>query len=188
MAIGQFNAEDKIGLKLLENSIFFLTGDIDNDSIDQAIKWLTYENLLNKTDSVTLYINSFGGSLYDALALVDVMRSSKRPVSTVGVGAVMSAAFLIFAAGAKGERYIGRNAGIMCHQYSDTFEGKHHDLKASIKEGENCNVKMFNILKEATGLPIGKIRSKMLRETDVFLTAEELVELGVADYVLDEVE
>ena len=96
----------------------------------------------------------------------------------------MSAAFLIFAAGDKGERYIAPNTGIMCHQYSDSSEGKHHDLKATMKEGENCNQRMLDILKEATGLTAARVKTKLLNATDVYLTAQETVDLGIADQLL----
>lgn len=183
--IDEFNAADRVGIKLLENSVHFLNGDIEEENVAECIKWLVFENLDTKTPRVlTLYINSQGGDLYQAFALIDVMRNSKHVVRTVGIGSIMSAAFLIFAAGDKGERYIAPNTGIMCHQYSDSSEGKHHDLKATMKEGENCNQRMLDILKEATGLTAARVKTKLLNATDVYLTAQETVDLGIADQLL----
>lgn len=180
-----FNAKDRIDLRLLENGIHFLNGEIQEDNINDAIKWLAYENLNAKDSRVlTLYINSPGGDLYQAFALIDAMRANSHVIRTVGMGSVMSSAFLIFASGDKGERYIAANTGIMCHQYSDDHGGKHHDLKATMKEGEYCNNRMVEILKDATGLPVAKIKAKLLPATDVYLTSAELVDLGVADQVL----
>ena len=105
-------------------------------------------------------INSNGGDLTSAIALIDVMKNSNVPIRTIGVGAVISAAFFIFAAGTKGERFIGRNTSIMCHQYSTNAEGKHHDLKAYGKEMELTNKKMLNLLKEFTDLDLKAIKSK----------------------------
>lgn len=179
-----FNATDQIDLKLLEKSIHFLTGEIYEDNINQAIKWITYENLDTKNKRyLTLYINSTGGDLYQAFALIDVMRNSEHPIRTIGLGAVMSAAFLIFASGSKGERYIAQNAGIMCHQYSEGFEGKHHDIKAQMKEGDNCNTRMLAILRAATGLTPARVKSKLLPASDVYLSAQETVDLNVADHI-----
>lgn len=182
--IDEFNADDRIAIKLLENGVHFLTGEIDEENIDDCMKWITYENLDPRDRILTLYINSTGGDLYSAFALIDLMKNSKLPIRTIGIGSVMSAAFLIFASGTPGERYAGKNASFMCHQYSDTTEGKHHDLKATMKEGENCNDKMVTILKEATGLTPSKIKSKLLPASDVYLTAEETIEFGVADHLL----
>ena len=183
--IDVFNAEDRISVKLLENSVFFLNGDISEDNGADCIRWITYENLSESGNKLlTLYINSYGGDLYQAFALIDMMRNSRHPVRTIGIGAVMSAAFLILASGSPGGRYIAQNAGLMCHQYSNEMEGKHHDLKASLKEGEHCNSKMLSILVNATGLTTARVRSKLLKETDVFLTAQEALDLNIADHIL----
>jgi len=183
--IDAFNAEDRISIKLLENSVFFLTGDISEENVADCIRWVVFENLNQKENKLlTLYINSTGGDLYQAFALIDIMRNSRYPVRTIGIGSVMSSAFLIFASGSPGERFLAQNTGLMCHQYSDEVGGKHHDLRASLKEGENCNNKMLEILKIATGLTAAKVRSKLLRETDIYLTVDEAVELNVADHIL----
>lgn len=179
-----FNAEDRVDIKLLENSVHFLTGEIDEENIEKCIKWITYENLDTKSKVLTLYINSTGGSLYDAFALIDIMRNSQHPIRTIGIGAVMSAAFLIFAAGSRGERHAAVNTSFMCHQFSESMDNKYHDLKATMIENDLCNQKMIEVLREATGLAPSVIKKKLLPASDVYLTAEEVVELGIADQLL----
>jgi ATP-dependent protease ClpP protease subunit len=61
---------------------------------------------------------------------------------------------------------------------------KYHDLKATMKENDICNQRMIDILKEATGLPQGKVRLKLLPASDVYLTSEEAIELGIADKLM----
>jgi ATP-dependent Clp protease protease subunit len=181
----EFNANDRVDLKLLEHSTHFLVGDIAEENVQNAIKWIVYENLESKEKKVlTLYINSTGGSLYDAFALIDVMRSSKHTIRTIGIGAVMSAAFLIFASGTKGERYAARNTSFMCHQFTESMDSKYHDLKATMKENESCNQKMIDILKNATGLVQTKIKAKLLPASDVYLTASEVVDFCIADHII----
>ena len=181
----EFNAEDRISVKLLENSVHFLVGEINEENIQNAIKWIVYENLdTAKTKTLTLYINSMGGSLYDSFALIDIMRSSHHPVRTIAIGSAMSAAFLIFASGAQGERFLTQNVSLMCHQFSESTEGKYHDIKATMKENEMCNQKMVAILKDATGLPPTKIKSKLLPASDVYLTVQEAIDLNIADHIL----
>ena len=182
--IDDFNASDKIDVKLLENSVHFLTGEIDEDNINECIKWLVYENLDAKPKILTLYINSTGGDLYSAFALIDIIRSSNHTVRTIAVGAAMSAAFLIFTSGDKGERYCGKNTSLMCHQFSDSTEGKYHDIKATMKDNELSNQRMVDVLKDATGLAPSVIKKKLLPASDVYLTPEEAVELGIADIIL----
>lgn len=179
------SASERVDVKLLTSHIHLLSGEIERQNIDECIKWVLMENLDQSTvKPLTLYINSVGGDLYGAFALIDIMKQSQHPIRTIGIGAVMSAAFLIFASGTKGERYASRNASFMSHQYAEQLEGKHHDLKASMKECESYNDKMIKCLQDATNLPYTKIKSKLLPPTDVYLTPTELVKLGIADYVL----
>jgi ATP-dependent Clp protease protease subunit len=183
--IDDFNAGDRIGVKLLENSVHFLKGEIDEDNIAACIEWITYENLdTSKTKTLTLYVNSTGGDLYQAFALIDIMRNSNQHIRTIGIGAVMSAAFLILASGTKGERYCGQNTSLMCHQFSDTTEGKYHDIKATMKDNELSNQRMVNILKEATGLAPSRIKAKLLPASDVYLSAQEAIDFGVIDHLI----
>jgi ATP-dependent Clp protease protease subunit len=181
------SALEKIGLGLLNSHVHFLTGEIEEENIENAIKWIVYENLIcgNSPKTLTMYINSNGGDLNSAFALIDVMKQSKCPIRVVGLGSICSAAFMIFSSGTKGERYIANNTSIMCHQYSDGMEGKHHDIKSRFKELELTNTRMIEVLKENTGLETRTIKSKLLCPTDVWLTAEELIELGIADNFLE---
>jgi len=182
--IDEFNASDRIGVKLLDNSVHFLTGEITSENVQECIKWIVYENLEVKEKILTLYVNSTGGDLYQAFALIDIMQSSKHSVRTIAIGSVMSAAFLIFASGTRGERYLAANTGIMCHQFSGSTDAKYHDLKAEMKENEFLNQKMINILKTATDLTVSKIKAKLLPASDVYMTAQEALDLGIADQLL----
>ena len=100
---------------LYKEGILFITGDINEETTQEAMEWIQYQNLTKSKSKkkLTLYINSSGGNLYDAFALIDIMRASKLPIDTVGIGAVMSAAFLIFVCRRK--RFISPNTSIMCH-------------------------------------------------------------------------
>lgn len=183
--IDEFNASDRIDVKLLENSTHFLVGEITEESVLECIKWIAYENIDQaRSKTLTLYINSTGGDLYQAFALIDMMRNSYHSVRTIGVGAVMSAAFLIFASGTKGERYASSLTSFMCHQFSSGIDAKYHDIKAEMKENESLNAKMVEILKLATGLPTSKVKTKLLPASDVYLSANEMLDLGVADHVI----
>lgn len=177
-----FSATEKIQLGLLNNHIHFLYGEICEDNVSDAIKWIVYENLNLREDKIlTLYVNSNGGYLSDAFALIDIMKTSKIPIQTVGIGSITSAAFLIFSAGTRGLRYIAKNTSIMCHQFSSGNEGKYHDIKAQMKETDLTNQRMIDVLKETTGLTAKIIASKLLPPSDVYLTPEELIRYGVAD-------
>ena len=87
------SADEKIGLGLLNNHVHFLFGEIDEENIEDCIKWIVYENVTpSPTPKVlTLYINSVGGSLNDSFALIDVMKNSHCPIRVIGIGSVVSA-------------------------------------------------------------------------------------------------
>lgn len=177
--------QEKMETFFYKNHTHFLYGDIDEESIKKTIQWITYENMHENDDkTLTLYINSSGGDLYEAFALIDTMKASKYDIRTIGIGKIMSAAFLIFCSGTKGQRFIGKNTGIMCHQYHDNIDGKYHDLKASMKEGENCNERMLEILKDCSNIDTKSIRSKLMNSSDVYLKSHELVTLGLADQII----
>jgi ATP-dependent Clp protease protease subunit len=177
------SADDKIESAFLENHIHFINGDINEDSVGKAIRWIVFENTKGN-EPLTLYINSDGGNLPDAFALIDVMRMSKVPIRTIGIGSVCSSAFLIFAAGTKGHRLIGQNTTVMCHQFTESSEGKFHDLKTKIKENQRMNDRMNSLLVECSNLIEKEVKTKLLPPSDVWLSADELVELGIADSIL----
>lgn len=184
--LDDFNAQDKQGLKFQDAGVHFLVGDIEEENINEVVKWLAYENIDPKADRMlTLYVNSQGGDLYEALGLIDMIHNSQVPVRTIGYGSVMSAAFLIVASGFPGERYITKNCGIMCHQFSASEDiGKYHDIKAARKESDRLNKAMITVLKDATGLDEKTIKTKLLPAHDVYMTANEMLNYGAADHIL----
>lgn len=177
------SVDDRIESGFLESHTHFINGLINEDTTGKAIRWIVYENLKGE-EPLTLYINSDGGNLPDAFALIDIMRMSKKPIRTIGIGSVCSSAFLIFAAGTKGFRMIGKNTILMCHQFTETTEGKYHDLKTKLKESQRVNQRMIDLLAECSNLDARTVKTKLLPPSDVWLSADEVVELGIADSIL----
>ena len=181
----QYAAADKIDAHLHDNDIHYLTGEIDNDNTTEAIKWILSANLQRKPKkTLKLYINTVGGDLYESFALIDAMKNSYHHISTIGIGAVMSAGLLIFASGKQGERYIGKNTGIMNHQHSDAMESKMHDMRSQMKENNNCELCCLNILREATGYSLADVRKKLNTPSDQYFTAKQMIDLKLADHIL----
>ena len=162
----------------------FLTGNVDGESIEKAIRWILMgARKPSPEHPMKLHINSDGGNLTDAFALMDVMRTSPVPIATVGMGNLMSSAFMIFAAGAKGRRAIAKNTSIMIHQFNHEYMGKYHDMKAYAEEIDRINYRMVAELSRTSGLTEQEVGTKLLKPSDVWLTAEQLVELGFADII-----
>jgi ATP-dependent Clp protease protease subunit len=162
----------------------FLTGNVDGESIEKAIRWILMgARKPSPEHPMKLHINSDGGNLTDAFALMDVMRTSPVPIATVGMGNLMSSAFMIFAAGAKGRRAIAKNTSIMIHQFNHEYMGKYHDMKAYAEEIDRINYRMVAELSRTSGLTGQEVGTKLLNPSDVWLTADQLVELGFADII-----
>jgi ATP-dependent Clp protease protease subunit len=180
------SAEDRADISLFDNDIHYLNGEITEENVAKAIKWILTANLQKKPKrKLTLYVNTVGGDLYESFALIDVMKNSHHNISTIGIGAVMSAGFLIFASGKQGERYIGKNTGIMNHQHSDSMDSKMHDMKAQMKENANCEQRCMQILREATGMSVQEVNAKFIKNpSDQYYTAKQLVDLKIADHIL----
>jgi ATP-dependent Clp protease protease subunit len=180
-----YSAEERAEVSLYDNDVHYLNGEITEDNVSKAIKWILSANLQKKPKrKLTLYINTVGGDLYESFALIDVMKDSHHSIATIGIGAVMSAGFLIFASGQQGERYIGKNTGILNHQHSDTMESKMHDMKAQMKENNNCEQRCMQILRDATGYSLVDVRKKFNNPSDQYFTAKQLVDLKIADHIL----
>jgi ATP-dependent Clp protease protease subunit len=184
----QIDVKELIRNGLFNHGVNFLHGEINTEKVDNILRWLTFENLEGHKKHLTLYINSTGGNLYDAFALIDAMKASHIPVYTVGMGAVMSAAFLIFVSGYKGHRIIAPNTGIMCHEFSDEIYGKHHDIRASLTEADHCGKRMLDILVKATGQDDKWVKKTLLNPTDQYFSAEQAIELGLADHLFKKIE
>lgn len=185
--ISEAGDQDPIQAALISNHSHLLQGEINYETVGRAVQWVIAENIMaeekGKKKILTLYINSNGGDLYNAFALVDVMHASKYPVATVGIGNVMSAAALILACGYRGHRYLARHAGIMIHQFYSDMEGKEHELKAGMKELDLCRARIHSLLTTYCHISDRTVKKKLLQPSDMWLTAEEAVKLKLADKI-----
>lgn len=177
---------DKDETKTLEEyGIFPLFQEIDEDSMEEAVRFILEANLNKKHDELTLIINSCGGSCHDGFALIDIMAGSKIPVRTVGIGALASMGLTIFIAGEKGKRTLTPNTLIMSHQWAGGVEGKEHELLAAFKHHQMLRDKMVKHYRKHTGLSDTDVKKYLFPASDVFLTAQEAKKLGLCDIVKD---
>jgi ATP-dependent Clp protease protease subunit len=132
-----------------------------------------------------LIINSPGGDVSSAFALIDTMKGSKVPIYTYGLGEICSCGLMTFIAGEKGKRFITRNTSILSHQFTAWAVGKEHELMATVKEFNNIKEKIVDHYKRCTGLSEKQIKKYLLPPEDVWLTAKEAVKYGIADEIVD---
>jgi ATP-dependent Clp protease protease subunit len=168
------------------NNIHIFMDDFNNKSVRPTIEWILRKNLLptkERPKHLTLMINSPGGQVHSAFALIDIMKGSKIPVHTVGLGMIASCGILVFMAGEKGFRTITPNTSILSHQYSWYSAGKEHELFSRVKEFELSTERMLAHYKRCSGLSEKDIRKYLLPPEDIWLSAEEAVKYGLADNI-----
>ena len=159
--------------------------DVTQESINPLIDWIISENFNQKEKKreLTLGICSPGGDLNACFALVDVMKGSKIPIRTIGMGMIASCGLLMFISGEKGRRILTPNTSILSHQYSWGTYGKEHELFAQVKEYDLTTERIVNHYKKCTGLSEKDIRKYLLPPHDVWLSAKEAKKLGLCDKI-----
>jgi ATP-dependent Clp protease protease subunit len=174
--------------QLTDNGFKTFMGDVSQDSMKPIIDWIIAENLnkdvgVKKHKELTLAICSRGGDLSSCFALVDVMKGSKIPIRTIGMGMIASCGLLMFISGEKGKRILTPNTSILSHQYSWGNYGKEHELFAQVKEYDLTTERMINHYKKCTGLTEKEIREHLLPPQDIWLSAKEAKKLGLCDEI-----
>ena len=160
-------------------------GDVTQETMKPLIEWIISENFNKnqKKRESTLGVCSPGGDLNACFALVDVMKGSKIPIRTVGMGMIASCGLLMFISGEKGRRILTPNTSILSHQYSWGSYGKELELFAQVKEYDLTTTRMINHYKKCTGLSEKDIRKYLLPPHDVWLSAKEAKKLGLCDAI-----
>ena len=132
-----------------------------------------------------IVISTGGGNADDMMSVYDMMRliRQKVEVETTGVGKVMSAGTLLLAAGTKGKRKIGRNCRVMIHAVSGGSIGPMHELTNEFKEIKKIQEAYINCLADETDMSVAQIKKYLKQKTNVYLSAEEAVKLGIADEI-----
>jgi len=180
--------DDKTNIPSIADHHYLLFNKpFDPSSTGDAIEFIIARNLMKKDypKMIKMIINSPGGEVPSAFALIDTMRGSSIPVYTYGLGEIASCGLLTFIAGQKGHRYITQNTSILSHQFTWASWGKEHELMARVKEFNNTNERIIDHYKKCTGLSEAKIKKYLLPPEDVWLTAEEAIDYGVADKIVD---
>ena len=178
---GVLDPESELGMRGFKTFM----SDVTQETIKPIIDWIIAENFNKekKHKELTLAICSPGGDLNASFALVDVMKGSKIPIRTIGMGMIASCGLVLFISGEKGKRILTPNTSILSHQYSWGTYGKEHELFAQVKEYDLTTMRMINHYKKCTGLSEKDIRKYLLPPHDVWLSAKEAKKLGLCDSI-----
>lgn len=168
--------------RLLKDRIIFVGEDINPHTANLIVAQLLFLDNEDSKKDIFLYINSPGGSVYDALAIYDTMQFVKADVQTVGIGVQASAAAFLLSSGAKGKRLLLPHATVMIHQPSSGTRGKVTDQEIDLRESLRVKKLLEGIMAKNTGQKAEKIHEDM--ERDKWLDADEAVKYGIADKVI----
>jgi ATP-dependent Clp protease protease subunit len=169
--------------RLLGERIVFIGESIDDQIANLVVAQLLHLESEDPDKDVHLYVNSPGGVVYAGLAIYDTMQYIAPDVQTIGFGTAMSMGALLLAGGTKGKRMVLPNARMLIHQPSGGFQGQSTDIEIHAKETLALRRRLDEIYAHHTGNSIEQVHSDM--ERDRYLTAEEAVEYGLADRVVD---
>ncbi|HEX2234147.1 MAG TPA: ATP-dependent Clp protease proteolytic subunit [Thermoleophilaceae bacterium] len=170
--------------RLLNERIVFIGQPIDDDLANLVVAQLLHLESEDPDKDVHVYVNSPGGSLHAGLAIYDTMQYVKPDVETICYGMAMSAGSLILAGGSEGKRLALPNARILIHQPTSGFQGQSSDIEIHAKEILELRRRLEEIYARHTGQPIETIHDDA--ERDRFFSAEEAVEYGLIDRVIEE--
>ena len=137
-------------------------------------------------DPITMYVSTYGGSADEMFAIFDIMNHCKKSchIETIGIGKVMSAGTLILAAGTKGKRKISKNCRVMLHQVSAGTFGPLFNMTTEIDAIQSLQEQYINAMVSCTNLSKRKLKSLLNERVNVYLSAEEAVEYGLADEII----
>ena len=171
--------------RLLKDRIIFLGEDVNQTSASLVIAQLLFLESEDPDKEIHLYINSPGGSITDGMGIVDTMNYIKCPVTTICIGMAASMGAFLLAAGTKGKRYATPNAEIMIHQplISGGLSGQTTEIKIHAEHLVRTREKLNRILSERTGKSLEQIEKDT--ERDNFMTAEQALEYGLIDGIMD---
>ncbi|MBA2551306.1 MAG: ATP-dependent Clp protease proteolytic subunit [Nocardioidaceae bacterium] len=170
--------------KLFDDRIIFLGTPISDDVANAIMAQLLCLQQMDPERDISIYINSPGGSFTALTAIYDTMRYLKPDVQTVCLGQAASAAAVLLAAGAKGKRLALPNSRILIHQpYTETTYGQSSDLEIQANEILRMRALLEQMIADNTGKTAEEVSHDV--ERDKILTAEQAVQYGLVDSVLE---
>mgnify|MGYP000631627863 FL=1 len=172
--------------RLLKDRIIYLGEDVNPTTSSLIVAQMLFLESEDPDKEIYFYINSPGGSITDGMAIVDTMNYIKCPVETVCVGLAASMGAVLLTAGEKGKRFAMPNSEIMIHQPligGGGLQGQATEIKIHADHLVRTREKLNKFLSERTGKPLDVIEKDT--ERDNYMTAEEALEYGLIDGIME---
>jgi ATP-dependent Clp endopeptidase proteolytic subunit ClpP len=167
-----------------------LFSEVVDEKVAELVHAMLYLDEANRVREeekpIGFYVCTYGGSADDMFALYDVMRQVRETteIHTVGMGKVMSAGVLILAAGTKGQRKIGKYCRVMIHSVIGGSHGSLPNLANEMEAMQQIQKDYIEALVAETNMSKKDLKKLLERKVNVYLSAEEAVELGIADIII----
>ena len=169
--------------RLLKDRIIILGEEVNDVTASLVVSQMLFLEAEDPDKDINLYINSPGGSVTAGMAIYDTMQFIKCDVSTICMGMAASMGAFLLAGGTKGKRLALPNAEIMIHQPSGGAQGQATEIEIVADHILKIKEKLNRILAENTGQPYEKVKADT--ERDNYMTAQEALEYGLIDVVVD---
>ncbi|MCQ2475750.1 MAG: ATP-dependent Clp endopeptidase proteolytic subunit ClpP [Clostridia bacterium] len=169
--------------RLLNDRIIMLSDEVNDATASLVVAQLLYLEGQDPEKDISLYINSPGGSVTAGMAIYDTIQYIKCDVSTICMGMAASMGAFLLSSGTKGKRYALPNSEIMIHQPLGGAQGQATEIKIVADHIIKTREKLNRILAENTGKSIEEIARDT--ERDNYLTAQQAMEYGLVDKVID---
>ncbi|KPL01399.1 MAG: hypothetical protein AMK75_05170 [Planctomycetes bacterium SM23_65] len=169
--------------RLLKDRIVFLGSEINDLVSNIVVAQFLFLQMENKSQDISLYVNSPGGAVTAGLAIYDTIQFVECDVATYCIGQASSMAAVLLAAGTKGKRYMLPHARAMLHQPWGGMQGDASDISIHAEEILRAKKSINEILAKHTGQTLEIIERDTDR--DFFMGAEQSREYGIVDEVLE---
>jgi ATP-dependent Clp protease protease subunit len=181
--------------RLLKERVIMLNGPVEDQMANTIVAQMLFLESENPEQDISLFINSPGGAVTAGLAIYDTMQFIKCDVATYVMGQACSMGSFLAQAGAKGKRFVLPEARTMIHRVSSGTPGtkgsvhvqelQFEDAKRAYDESQRVNQRLTELyVRHNTA---GKTYEELFEtmKFDTFLSAQEAVEYGLADKVID---
>lgn len=170
--------------KLSNDRILFICNSIDDQLAADIVATLLLKDSEDSEKKITLFINSMGGDIRNALMIYDMMQMIDSPIETVCIGAAMDEAAIILAAGTPGMRFATKNSRIAVSQLVHDWvtHANLTDAKKILDMFVQDNKRMMDIIAKCSG----KTTKQVMEDFDrrVFMNANQAVKYGLIDKVV----
>ena len=181
--------------RLLRDRIVMLDTDVNEHTASLIVAQLLFLEAEDPDKDISFYINSPGGSVSAGLAIYDTMQFIKPDVHTIVIGQACSMGSFLAQAGAAGKRFVLPESRTMIHRVSSGTPGtrgsvhvqelQFEDSKRAFEESQRVNKRLTELyVKHNTA---GKTYEEFyeLMKFDTFLSAQEAVNMGLADKIVE---